>query len=298
MGRGGGRQHDDDRWSRRHQPYDPDEPRGARGHQEWGREPRGGSDRWGQGQWSDDRYDRYGDRQSERESRWSRPRGDSGDRERGGNSEYGNYGGEYAGRGFGIRSHDQEREFRPGARFEERIQGMDYDGGDRSGSRSQGWRGASGMGGAGMQGGSDTGLGSGYRDLGGSFESPEQRRWDHTHSSRSFRGKGPKGYKRSDDTICDEVCQRLEEGEVDPSEVTVKVEDGNVTLTGTTETRWDKRTIEDIAFSVRGVKDVHNQIRVESGQSMQQSGGGSDKQASDRDETSNWRTSSAAGKSS
>jgi hypothetical protein len=39
-------------------------------------------------------------------------------------------------------------------------------------------------------------------------------------------------------------------------------EDGEVTLTGTVPSRRQKRLADDVADSVRGVKDVHNQLKV------------------------------------
>ena len=81
-----------------------------------------------------------------------------------------------------------------------------------------------------------------------------------------FRGKGPKGYKRSDERVREDVLDRLTHlsmhAEVDASEVEVTVQDGEVTLTGfVIERRW-KHLMEDVAEGVMGVKDVHNQIRV------------------------------------
>jgi hypothetical protein len=76
-------------------------------------------------------------------------------------------------------------------------------------------------------------------------------------------GKGPKGYRRSDDRIREDVCERLtEHPEVDAGEIEVSVKDGEVTLTGTVDERQAKRIAEDVAESVSGVKDVHNQVRV------------------------------------
>jgi osmotically-inducible protein OsmY len=82
-------------------------------------------------------------------------------------------------------------------------------------------------------------------------------------------GKGPKGYRRSDDRIREDVCECLtRHGEVDASEVDVQVKDGEVTLTGTVPRRQDKRIAEDLAENVSGVKDVHNQLRSGSGQTQ------------------------------
>jgi len=43
----------------------------------------------------------------------------------------------------------------------------------------------------------------------------------------------------------------------------VQVSEGLVTLTGTVNSRTDKRRAEDIAEDVRGVKNVENRLRVE-----------------------------------
>jgi hypothetical protein len=80
-------------------------------------------------------------------------------------------------------------------------------------------------------------------------------------------GRGPRGYQRSDDRIREEISERLtEHPDIDPGEVDVQVQGGEVTLTGTAENRWMKRMIEDVADSVSGVKEVHNQIRLARGQ--------------------------------
>ena len=76
-------------------------------------------------------------------------------------------------------------------------------------------------------------------------------------------GKGPKGYRRSDDRIKEDVCELLKlDAYVDPSDVEVGVKAGEVTLTGTVSDRNQKRAIEDLADSVSGVVDVDNRLRV------------------------------------
>ena len=86
--------------------------------------------------------------------------------------------------------------------------------------------------------------------------------------SGGFAGRGPKGYRRSDDRLRDEVSDRLmEDDRVDASDVEVEVTDGEVILTGTVPERSMKRRAEDVSEQVLGVRDVMNQIRVESGSS-------------------------------
>jgi osmotically-inducible protein OsmY len=76
-------------------------------------------------------------------------------------------------------------------------------------------------------------------------------------------GKGPKGYRRSDERITEEICDQLTaHGDIDPSEVEVKVRNGEVTLTGTVDSRHAKRLAEDLAEDVSGVAEVINQIRI------------------------------------
>ena len=76
-------------------------------------------------------------------------------------------------------------------------------------------------------------------------------------------GRGPKGYQRTDERIREEISDRLmDHGGIDASAMEVTVENGEVTLTGTVEDRRSKRMAEDVADSVRGVKDVHNRLSV------------------------------------
>jgi osmotically-inducible protein OsmY len=76
-------------------------------------------------------------------------------------------------------------------------------------------------------------------------------------------GKGPKGWKSSDDRIYEEVCQILEQrGDIDPSEVEIKVSNGEVTMEGTVSDRTSKRRLDEAIDQVSGIKDVHNRVRV------------------------------------
>ncbi len=83
-------------------------------------------------------------------------------------------------------------------------------------------------------------------------------------TDRQHAGKGPKGYKRSDDHIKDECCQLLQDhGELDASDIEVAVASGEVTLSGMVADRNQKRLAEQCCDQVRGVHDVHNQVRVQ-----------------------------------
>ncbi len=77
-------------------------------------------------------------------------------------------------------------------------------------------------------------------------------------------GRGPKNYTRSDTRIYEEICDAIaNDGAVDASDVEVKVEKGEVTLVGTVRDRNTSRRIEDIIDRITGVKDMHNQIKVQ-----------------------------------
>src|SRR5215213_11689244 len=94
----------------------------------------------------------------------------------------------------------------------------------------------------------------------GDEEAERRRRMDEQRDQ--YRGKGPKGYRRSDERIKEDVNDRLSEGYLDASELEVSVQNAEVTLTGTVNSRMDKRRAEDIAESVTGVTHVENRLRV------------------------------------
>ncbi len=80
---------------------------------------------------------------------------------------------------------------------------------------------------------------------------------------RSYRGVGPKGYKRSDESINDEIHRMLaDESGIDASGISVQVKDAAVTLVGSVRSRQDKFEIEDVVENVPGVENVENKILV------------------------------------
>ncbi|MBX3230582.1 MAG: BON domain-containing protein [Labilithrix sp.] len=79
----------------------------------------------------------------------------------------------------------------------------------------------------------------------------------------SHRGKGPKGFKRSDERIRELVSEALaDHHDIDASDVEVTVTDGEVTLAGTVDHRDVKRLAENVVDAVAGVIDVHNKLTV------------------------------------
>jgi len=82
-------------------------------------------------------------------------------------------------------------------------------------------------------------------------------------------GRGPRGYQRNDARIEEDICERLtHHGQIDASDIQVQVKGGEVTLTGTVESRQEKRMAEDLLDTISGVRDVHNQLRVQPRQDM------------------------------
>ena len=80
------------------------------------------------------------------------------------------------------------------------------------------------------------------------------------------RGRGPRGYRRSDSSIREELCERLtHDAAIDPSGVEVVVGEGDVLLVGTVDDRETRRRIEDLAYAVSGVREVDNLLRVGTG---------------------------------
>lgn len=104
---------------------------------------------------------------------------------------------------------------------------------------------------------------------------PEEQAWggiqpgtdmglgERDHERGPHYGKGPKGYKRSDDRVREEICELMSrQGYIDASDVEVTVEAGVVRLVGLVESRHDKRGLEQMTERVHGVEEVQNEIRL------------------------------------
>ncbi|WP_262296679.1 BON domain-containing protein [Microvirga sesbaniae] len=95
-------------------------------------------------------------------------------------------------------------------------------------------------------------------------EDAERRRDRDMREAGQHRGRGPKGYQRSDARILEDVNDRLtEDPHLDASEIEVRVENREVTLTGTVNSRFEKRHAEDLAESISGVSHVQNNLRIQ-----------------------------------
>lgn len=78
-----------------------------------------------------------------------------------------------------------------------------------------------------------------------------------------FYGIGPEGYIRSDERIGEDIAERLaERADIDPSDITVEVRQGVVSLCGTIDSRQSKFEVEEIVDDVMGVLDIDNRLRV------------------------------------
>lgn len=83
------------------------------------------------------------------------------------------------------------------------------------------------------------------------------------HAAPPHYPPGPKGYRRTDQRILEDLCERLMRARhIDSSEVTVEVSGGQVVLAGSVPYRGMKHAIEDMADACLGVTEVENRIRV------------------------------------
>jgi len=93
------------------------------------------------------------------------------------------------------------------------------------------------------------------------FGGPEP---DYRSSPRhSHRGKGPKGYHRSDQRISDDAHDVLtDDPYLDASEIVVTVSNGEVTLAGVVADREAKHRAERCVERISGVDHVQNNLRI------------------------------------
>ncbi|NTS42513.1 BON domain-containing protein [Flavisolibacter sp. BT320] len=86
---------------------------------------------------------------------------------------------------------------------------------------------------------------------------------DRNRPYSSHRGKGPSDYRRSQDRIREDICDRLtDDDRVDASNISVQIDSDAVILSGTVNSREEKRRAEDLVESVSGVRNVENRLRV------------------------------------
>jgi hypothetical protein len=251
-----------------------DDARARRGNDERNdRYPYGGDRDRG---WSADRWSGGERPHADRISHGERPQGSSyGDRDRGymsgeRNRSWQDRGDDQrdGGRGYGERGY-QERGYDQDRLYRQDSSGDDRDRFGRGGDdgRSRGWMQDDASSGRGP-GWSDRDGGRSWRDQSGVSGQSDGRSggsWfrDGSHQRESYSGRGPKDYKRSDDRIREDISDRLTDDHgVDASDITVQVQGGEVTLSGSVPSRDQKRRAEDVAESCSGVSEVTNNIRV------------------------------------
>jgi osmotically-inducible protein OsmY len=97
----------------------------------------------------------------------------------------------------------------------------------------------------------------------GDEEAERRRQRDRGDTDYVHRGRGPRGYVRSDERIREDVSDRLTDNPIlDASGIEVSVANGEVTLSGSVDSRYSKRLAEDIAEEVSGARHVQNNLRV------------------------------------
>ena len=111
----------------------------------------------------------------------------------------------------------------------------------------------------------------------------ERRRKQDEQVIGQHKGKGPRGYQRSEERIKEDVCDRLcDHPAVDASNINIEVSGTEVVLTGTVTSKDEKRRAEDIAEGVSGVRNVENRIKVAESTSNSYTGGKRDSESTIR----------------
>lgn len=233
-----------------------------------------GGSQWGQGgrdQWAERDRDMYGDHEYERGYRFDRDRDWASGEQRGtgygyddGNGRqqmnYRGQSGSQAGGRYGGGTNTNTANQQGG----NRGYWGDFDRGGRSGGRDMNYDTMSPRHGSESDrdyGRQDYGVQSWGRDQGWN---PQQGYGGQQQMRGPHAGKGPQGFQRSDDRIKEMVHEALTDHEhIDATHITVDVRSGEVVLTGTVEDRNAKRLAEDIVERVTGVKDVQNQLRIQ-----------------------------------
>lgn len=89
-------------------------------------------------------------------------------------------------------------------------------------------------------------------------------------NDKSYYGKGPKGWKLSDEKLREKVCEvLLHSHEVDASEMEVKVEEACVYLSGNISSKGMKNVAEDLVGSIPGVEDVFTRLKIKNTSNFQ-----------------------------
>jgi osmotically-inducible protein OsmY len=177
---------------------------------------------------------------------------------------------------YGRDHYGQDRDFAPRRGDYTRGESGYGQGRDRDrrewdpGNYGDGERGSQGGAGFGRSGDRYAGGGAFYGQSAGSggmgFAAGESF-WERQNTpAGNFRGKGPKGYVRSDERILEDVHERLsDDAMIDASNISVSVAGGEVTLDGFVDSRLTKRAAESCCEQCSGVSHVQNNLRIQQG---------------------------------
>jgi len=78
----------------------------------------------------------------------------------------------------------------------------------------------------------------------------------------SHRGRGPKGYTRTDERLRETICERLtDDPRIDAREIEVDVQQQKVTLRGSVNDRRTKYAVEELVENC-GASEIENELRV------------------------------------
>lgn len=75
----------------------------------------------------------------------------------------------------------------------------------------------------------------------------------------------PKGYRRTDDRILDDIWSRVGDVTADTDDLNIQVQDGRASLDGSVGSRPEKHRLEDLVAACPGVEEVENRLRVRRG---------------------------------
>ena len=76
------------------------------------------------------------------------------------------------------------------------------------------------------------------------------------------RSRGPRGWRRPDSEILDELCERIVRGGVDASRVELRVEDGEVSLDGVVASVAELAALLELPDAVLGVTAVRGDLHL------------------------------------
>lgn len=121
---------------------------------------------------------------------------------------------------------------------------------------------------------------------------------DQNRYRESRRGKGPRGYTRSDERIKEDINERLTDHyALDATDIDIQVNGGEIVLSGSVQSRYEKRLAEDVVEAVSGVKHVENRLRVSSGSSYSTSLGNTGTSSGMTSEPDSTSTTTESGRS-